>query len=118
MIYCELLGLDGNVISSNEYFFEAAKNLTLPSSRVTAEVVKARNGYKLILTSDKLAKAVYLSTKTDGFFSDNYFDVLPDRPVQIEFRTNATVPVEEFRKQLQVRSLKDAFPAMEPTTGK
>jgi hypothetical protein len=45
------------------------------------------NGYKLTVTSDKLAKAVYLSSKTAGFCSDNYFDVLPDKPVELEFRT-------------------------------
>jgi beta-mannosidase len=116
MIYCELLSADGSVISSNEYFFEPAKNLLLPSAQLSVDVMKVRSGYKLTLTSDKLAKAVYVSTKTDGFFSDNYFDVLPDKPVQIEFRTKANVPVDEFRKQLKLRSLKDAFPATEPAT--
>ncbi|HEY6244973.1 MAG TPA: glycoside hydrolase family 2 protein, partial [Pyrinomonadaceae bacterium] len=111
MIYCELLSADGRVLSSNEYFFEPAKSLALPTPKVSVEAVKASNGYKVMLTSDKLAKAVYLSAGTDGFFSDNYFDLLPDKPVQIEFRTKVNVPLEEFRKQLKVRSLKDAFPA-------
>jgi beta-mannosidase len=88
----------------------------LPSAQITSDVVKVRDGYKVTLTSNKLAKAVYLSTRTDGFFSDNYFDLLPDKPVQIEFRTKVNVPIDEFRKQLKVRSLKDAFPAMGPTT--
>lgn len=118
MIYCELLSADGRLISSNEYFFEPAKSLMLPSAQLTVDVIKVQSGYKLTLTSDKLAKAVYVSTKTDGFFSDNYFDVLPDKPVQIEFRTKANVRVDEFRKQLKVRSLKDAFPTTEPATTK
>ncbi|HSB29338.1 MAG TPA: glycoside hydrolase family 2 protein, partial [Pyrinomonadaceae bacterium] len=118
MIYCELLSADGRLISSNEYFFEPAKSLMLPSAQLTVDVIKVQSGYKLTLTSDKLAKAVYVSTKTDGFFSDNYFDVLPDKPVQIEFRTKANVRVDEFRKQLKVRSLKDAFPTTEPATSK
>lgn len=116
MVYCELLGLEGKVISSNEYFFEPAKSLTLPSPQITSEVVKVRGGYKVMLTSDKLAKAVYLSTKTEGFFSDNYLDLLPDKPVQIELRTKSNIPLDEFRKQLKVRSLKDAFPPSEATT--
>jgi len=118
MIYCELLSANGRVISSNEYFFEPAKSLALPTPQISVEVVKASNGYRVTLTSDKLAKAVYLSAKTDGFFSDNYFDLLPDKPVQIEFRTKVNVPLAEFRKQLKVRSLKDAFPTTEPVTGK
>jgi len=116
MIYCELVGLDGKVISSNEFFFEPAKNLMLPTSRINADVVRVRGGYNVTVTSDKFAKAVYLSTKIDGFFSQNYFDLLPDKSVQLEFRTRVNVPLGEFRKQLNVRSLKDAFPTTEPAT--
>jgi beta-mannosidase len=113
MIYCELIA-DGKVISTNEYFFEAFKNLNLPTPQIKVDAVSTATGYKLTVTSDKLAKAVYLSNKTEGFFSDNFFNVLPGKPVEIEFRTRLNVPVEEFKKQLKARSLKDAFSSTEP----
>ena len=114
LVYCELV-VKGKIVSTNEYFFEPFKNLSLPTAQVKVDAVSIPNGYKLTVTSNKLAKAVYLSSKTAGFFSDNYFDVLPDKPVEIEFRTRVKNPVEEFRSQLQVRSLKDAFSSSEIT---
>jgi len=114
LVYCELV-VKGKIVSTNEYFFEPFKNLSLPTAQVKVDAVSIPNGYKLTVTSNKLAKAVYLSSKTAGFFSDNYFDVLPDKPVEIEFRTRVKNPVEEFRGQLQVRSLKDAFSSSEVT---
>ena len=117
MVYCELVA-GGKVLSSNEYFFEPFKNLTLTTPQINFDVTRVRNGYKITLTTDKLAKSVYLSTKADGFFSDNYFDLLPDKPVELEFRTRQTVPIEEFRKQLKVRSLKDAFDSSATITNK
>jgi len=114
MVYCEFVS-DGKVISTNEYFFEPFKNLSLPTAQINFDVVKVRSGYKVTLATNKLAKSVYLSTKTDGFFSDNYFDLFPDKPVEVEFRTRMNIPVEEFRNQLKVRSLKDAFGSGEVT---
>jgi beta-mannosidase len=114
MVYCDFVS-EGKVISTNEYFFEPFKNLSLPTAQINFDVVKVRSGYKVTLATNKLAKSVYLSTKTDGFFSDNYFDLFPDKPVEVEFRTRMNIPVEEFRNQLKVRSLKDAFGSGEVT---
>jgi beta-mannosidase len=97
------------VISSNEYFFQPFKDLLLPPAQINFEVAKNPNGFKVTLTTNKLAKSVYLSAKTDGFFSDNYFDLLPDKPLEVEFRTRVNVPLDEFRNQLRIRSLRDAF---------
>ena len=114
MIYAELVA-DGKTISANEYFFEPFKSLSLPTPQINLEVTRVRSGYKITVTSDKLAKAVYFSAKADGFFSDNYFDLFPDKPMVVEFRTRQNIPLAEFRNQLKVRSLKDAFSNGDPT---
>ena len=108
MVYCELLE-QGKVISSNQYFFRPYKELSFPDPQIKFEAVASRNGYKITLTTDRLAKSVYLATEIPGFFSDNYFDLLPGKPVEIEFRTHQAAPLETFRNQLRIRSLKDAF---------
>ena len=114
MIYCELMVGD-KVISTNEYFFQPYKNLTLPTPQISIDAVKVRNGYKLTVSADKFAKAVYLSSRIEGFFSDNYFDLFPGKPVELDFRTRVNSPVEEFRNQVKVRSLKDAFAGGNPS---
>jgi len=108
MVYCELL-VNGKVMSSNEYFFEPYKNLSMPVANIAAEVAPARNGFRVTLTTDKLARAVYLSTRTEGFFTENYFDLIPGKPVEVQFQTTVKLPVDKFREQLKIRSLKDAF---------
>jgi beta-mannosidase len=108
MVYCELVE-NGKVISTNEYFFEPFKKLSLANPTITSEVVKVRGGYKITLTTDKFARAVYLSTRTDGFFANNYFDLFPGTPVDVEFRTRLDIPLNDFRSGLRIRSLKDAF---------
>ncbi|HYJ45728.1 MAG TPA: glycoside hydrolase family 2 protein, partial [Pyrinomonadaceae bacterium] len=109
MVSCELL-VDGQAVSTNEYFFEPYKNLSVPTPQITSEVVPNGRGFKITLTSDKFAKAVYLSlTGVDGFFSDNYFDLLPGRKVEVEFRSRAQLTLADFRSRLKVRSLQDAF---------
>ena len=73
------------------------------------EIAPSANGFKIAFSTDKLAKSVYLSGFTDGFFSDNYFNLIPGKTVEIEFRANKKMNPDEFRQKLKVRSLKDAF---------
>lgn len=109
MLFCELL-VEGQAVSSNAYFFEPYKNLSLPTPQIKSDVVRTRHGFKITLTSEALARAVYLSVRErDGFFSDNYFDLLPGRKVEISWRPREVLSLDEFRNRLEIRSLVDAF---------
>lgn len=108
-LYCELV-VDGKVVSSNKYFFEPYKKLSMPKPSITSDVMPTRDGFKISLVSDKFARAVYLSaSEADGFFSDNYFDLLPGKKVEVEFRTRAPLSLADFRARLKIRSMADAF---------
>jgi beta-mannosidase len=109
MLYGELL-VNGKVVSSNRYFFEPYKNLTMPSARISTSVTPTRGGFKITLDSDKFAKAVYLSVAdADGLFSDNYFDLLPGKTVEVEFRPSNRMSLVDLRDRLRVRSMADSF---------
>jgi beta-mannosidase len=102
--------VDGKLVSSNKYFFEPFKNLALSRPQIQTEIVAIRGGFKIGLSSDKLARSVYLtSPEFAGVFADNYFDVVPDRKVEVIFRPKVAVRLNDFRNQLKIRSLKDAF---------
>ena len=104
------LKVGGRVVSTNTHFFRPFKELTLAVPHVTTSVAATRGGFKLTLTTDSLARAVYLSAPgTEGSFSDNFFDLIPGRPVEVEFRADARTRLEDFRKGLKVRTLADAF---------
>jgi beta-mannosidase len=109
MLYCELT-VDGKPVSGNELFFEPYKNLSAPAPLIRTDIVPARHGFKISLTTDKFAKAVHLSLDNgEGSFSNNYFDLLPGKKAEVFFRTGATMTVSDVRRLLRVRSMSDAF---------
>jgi len=100
----------GKRVSSNAHFFQPYKNLSLPQPLIKTDVVAVRGGFKVTLTTDKFARAVYLSApNTSGFFADNYFDLIPGRSAEVIFRPSAAIGLAEFRDQLKIRSMADAF---------
>ena len=97
-------------MSSNKLFFGPYKELSLPRPRIDHEVVAIRGGFRISFATDKLARAVYVSApKYAGSFTDNYFDLIPGRKVEVEFRAKSAIALTDFRNQLRVRSLTDAF---------
>ena len=108
-LFTELL-VDGKTVSRNEHFFQPYKKLLLPRPQISVQAVRTQTGIRITLSSDKLARAVYLSAPNyPGFFVDNYFDLIPGRKVEVEFRARGPVNLADFQKRLMIRSLADAF---------
>jgi beta-mannosidase len=104
------LSVNRKPVSANEHFFQPYKNLLLPRPQISAEAVRTSAGFRVTLSTDKLARAVYLSSPNyPGVFEDNYFDLIPGRKVEVEFRSDGRVNLGDFRKRLMIRSLADAF---------
>jgi beta-mannosidase len=99
----------GDIISTNNYFFKPFKEMSFARPDIKTEVTQATGGFIVRLSSDKVARAVDLFGVPTGFFRDNYFDLLPDRPMEIYFRNDANLSLDQFRSALKVRSLVDAF---------
>ncbi len=82
------------LIAGNLYYFLPTKDLHLPEVQITQEIIPEGDGFTIILTTDKLAKNVFLSSDLDGHFSDNYFDLLPGENITVHFtpqiKTNLT----------------------------
>jgi len=103
------LKVDGKLVSQNDYFFRPFKELGLGKPSISSDIRESKNGFTIKLATDKVAKDVYLYGVSDGFFSDNYLNMIPGRPVELEFRTKGKMKLDEFRSLLKIRSLKDAF---------
>ncbi len=95
------------VLASNIYYFLPVKDLQLPEPNIQKEIVKTEKGYRIILKTDKLAKNVFLSIDGDGFFSDNYFDLLPGEEKRITYIPER-VDVS-FERELKVISVFDTL---------
>lgn len=109
MVYSEL-SVAGQTVSSNGYFFAPFKELLVTQPDITSEIVQGREGFKIMLNSDRYAKAVYLAvTDHDGFFSDNYFDLIPGKPIVVTYRSSVPLSLKVLRERLKIRSMVNAF---------
>jgi beta-mannosidase len=95
------------VLTTNYSYFAAAKNLNLPKATITRKITPTPTGYTVELSSDKYARYVFLSIDKKGFFSDNYFNLMPGEKKIITYTT--TLKFDNFEKDLKVMSLVDTY---------
>ena len=79
------------VLAINQFYFTDGKNLQLENPEITKSIAKSGDQeYELTLTTKKLAKNVSLiTTNSEGFFSDNFFDMIPGKTYKIKFTGEA-----------------------------
>jgi beta-mannosidase len=99
----------GKTVSSNQYYFKTFKEMSFAKPNIKMEVLPRAGGFTIKVSSDKVAKAVYLSGFTEGFFADNYFDLIPGKTMEIEYKSTKKMSADEFINNLKIRSLYDAF---------
>ena len=101
--------LDGNkIIAENNLYFQPPKNLELTRVQIDRKVIEREGGYSIILCSKGLAKNVYLNVEgVSGFFTDNYFDLLPGESRRIEFLCDKKI--KNFEDSLEIISLFDVY---------
>jgi beta-mannosidase len=102
------LSENGKLISENLLLFKSPKEVKLPKTAIKVSVTDVGEGYKISLTSDKLALGTYLlNEESEGFFSDNYFSLLPGVEKEVIFKTKIKYPA--FAKNLKIRDLTSTF---------
>ncbi|MEM6655267.1 MAG: glycoside hydrolase family 2 protein, partial [Planctomycetota bacterium] len=90
------------------HYFRAVKQLRLEAPRLDYEVSDVGGGYEVALRSDRLAKNLYLRLDgADGFFSDNYFDLLPGRDRVVRLQTE--LDLESVQKAIRLRTLDSSY---------
>ena len=93
--------------ADTNYFFTQPKNLNLTKPVITSTVDKQDKNWLITLKTDVLAKNVYLNFDgIEGFFTDNYFDLVPGMEHKIVFtpKDNSMKP-----KKMDLISLFDSY---------
>ncbi|MBN1339265.1 MAG: glycoside hydrolase family 2 protein [Bacteroidales bacterium] len=107
LLYAYLLQ-GGEVVAEKIHYFDLPKNLKLPDAEVKMNIRQSENVCLIELWSENLAKNVFLEpTETDGFLSDNYFDLLPGKTKIIRFVSggNKCPEINSFR----IMTLNDTY---------
>ncbi len=98
--------LKGNtLISSSIHYFTEVKKLNLLKPELELEYEKYTEGWILSLSTNKLAKNVYLKSDINGFFSDNYFDLIPGEIKNIEFNTD----IKDSKPVISIKTIFDTY---------
>lgn len=96
------------ILAENIYYFVPPKELWLERTMIKKKIEKTLDGFSIKLLSDKLTKNVYLNfEKTEVFFTDNYFDLLPGREIIIDVKSASEL--FDVESQLKVISLIDSY---------
>ncbi len=99
---------DGKLIDSEILYFDIMKNIPLPKPTITTSMVAVDKGIQITLSSNVLAKNVCLSTeKFEGFFSDNYVDIIPDMPIIITY--DGTSDMDALKADMKLVSVVDTY---------
>lgn len=90
---------DSNLVDQALWYYVPPKNLDLPKPKIEMNVERTGEGvYRLTLTGDVLVKNIFLQAeKADGFFSDNYFDMLPGKAYTVTFEAEGGSGEPEFK---------------------
>ena len=72
------------------HYFSKPKELELKPEEISQSIRKTETGFRIELSSSSLQKDVFLYTNTQGHFSDNYFDLLPNETMIIDFKSDAS----------------------------
>lgn len=102
-----------SVNASGIHYFTRVKDLNLPPSDINFFTGADEESLWLSVTSSVLAKNVFLSSKLDGHFTENYFDLLPGDTMKLKFEgPSSKFPLsksdlENFMSKLKVLSLND-----------
>jgi len=71
------------------FYFSKPKDLKLPKAVVQKNIRKTANGFSITLKSTVLQKDLFLFTNIKGHFSENFFDLMPNETIRINFKTEA-----------------------------
>jgi beta-mannosidase len=83
--------------------------MKLPKTGYRLTVSPVEGGYALDISAERFAKNVRISTDAPGFFSDNYFDLLPGEQRRVLFRTEADISLSTKDAGFKLESLVDTL---------
>ncbi|MDD3642862.1 MAG: glycoside hydrolase family 2 protein [Candidatus Krumholzibacteria bacterium] len=90
------------------HYFVPPNELDLPEAHVRWDAEPDGANWRLRLWSGALARAVHLELDgQDGWFSDNFFDIMPGDTVRVLLTPSS--PIDRLEGRLRIMTLKDTY---------
>jgi beta-mannosidase len=84
------------------------KEINFPQVEIQTAIVPVDGGFELSLSSDKFARAVFVSVEDEKtMFSDNFIDIFPGKPQKTVLKTSLTK--EALLNSLKIKSLSESL---------
>ncbi len=97
------LSIGRGIVAEDRLYFRAVKDLALPQASVAVKVRDLGDEFAIGLSAGVLVKNLYLSIEdVDGFFSDNYFDLLPRKAEVVHFKPATSISAKALEKGLRL----------------
>ena len=110
IVVAELINENILVFDESIYFFEVENNLKLTKPDFNYSVSKNEEGQFLVeVETNVLAKDVRFSTAVEGRFSNNYFDMIPNKKYTIYFTSKVEITLDQFKENFEIISLFDSY---------
>ena len=91
-------------LSRGVVYFDAAKNLSLPDPDLHADITADGDGYRLTLSAQHLARALWIDFgDLDVELSDNALTLLPGETMTLHLQSEASLA--ELKRNIRLRSL-------------
>jgi beta-mannosidase len=112
LLNASLTNEKGERLCGNILYLLPPKELALPQPVILSTVTETSKGFRIQLTTDKLAKNIFIGIDgAKGFLTHNYFDILPHEVKIIDFETapGYNISLAEFKSEIKILSLVDSY---------
>ncbi|WP_052415528.1 beta-mannosidase [Algibacter lectus] len=109
-VVARLLGEDNIVFDESLFFFKPSRKLKLTEPNINYKILnQEENRIVLEICTDVLVKDVRLKTPAKGRFSNNYFDMVPNKNYTVYFNLEVPISSGEFKNSLSIVSLYNSY---------
>ena len=100
---------DDEIITEKTKYLTSLKNLKLTKPKFQYDVDIVGNFYEIKLISENLIKNLFIDSNSEYNFSDNYFDLLPNKEKIIRINRDDFSSASSFEESLRFTSLYDTY---------
>ncbi|MCP4910704.1 MAG: glycoside hydrolase family 2 protein [Bacteroidetes bacterium] len=110
LLLSKIKSKDSVIIDLDITYFVSPKNLLLTSPKIDYEILDwDKKSFVIEVSTDVLAKNVFLQYEAEGQFSDNYFDIPPNESVRIIFSSDMGLDTKNIEGGISIISLTDTY---------